>query len=234
MKIVKRTQDFLVLGILVLSSVGCYAGTEASLSGGVKISTDGMAPSAVSTEQISEALRSPDEDVSETLLGTLVIKHFGDSRNSPGKIYLNGDLIYTARQQEALPHLRGAPFRLYSVSFQTNGKKQPDFRITRMVIRETSWTCQYIVLDFTGPKVWISERFPKDAFQKGQCVDMTWVRWERQAAYFYFGADEQDWEKGVYRGWVEGYNPKLKAVFGPVDAPPPPKGASLVPKRKPH
>lgn len=99
-----------------------------------------------------------------------------------------------------------------------------------MVVEERSWTCQYIVLDFTGPKVWISERFPKEAFQKGECVEMTWVRWEKNLAYFYFGADDQDWENGVYRGWVEGYNSKLKAVFGPVDAPPPPKKYSLVPK----
>ena len=59
---------------------------------------------------------------------------------------------------------------------------------------------------------------------------MTWVRWEKTLAFFYFGAEDYLWDKDGYHGWVEGYNPKLKAVFGPVDAPSPPKYCSLVPR----
>ena len=87
------------------------------------------------------------------------------------------------------------------------------------------------MLDFTGPKVWISQRFPKDAGSRGgECLEMTWVRWEKTLAFFYFGAEDYLWDKDGYHGWVEGYNPKLKAVFGPVDAPSPPKYCSLVPR----
>lgn len=162
------------------------------------------------------------------MLGTLTIRRSNDETDTPGKLFLNDELIYTARQQEALPHFRGRPFNLLAISWDGEWN-----RISRIVIKESNWTCQYLVMDFTGSKVWISKRFP-EGFQGGQCLDMTWVRWEKELAYFYFGADHQDWEKGKYRGWVEGYNPKLKNVFGPVDAPPPPRNASLVPKLKPH
>ena len=233
MQIVKRVLELCVCGAFGMSS--CYAVGEVSAQAVSSTQTAEPASGAtVSAAKIREALRAPDEESSNTPLGILVIKSSNDSTHTPGMIFLNGELIYTARKQEAIPHLRGRPFNLSRIDFQTNGKNHPEYRITRMVVEERSWTCQYIVLDFTGPAVWISERFPKEAFQKGRCVDITWVRWEKQLAYFYFGADDQNWEKGRYRGWVEGYNPKLKAVFGPVDAPPPPKGASFVPKLKPH
>ena len=184
----------------------------------------------VSAKQISIEQPSPD-DVSQTPLGTLVIRHSDDTTNTAGKIFLNGELIYTARSAEVAPDLKGKPFDLELVSWEENGKERPHYRITKMVMKERSHTCQYIVLDFTGPKVWISKRFPKDAgYRGGECVEMTWVRWEKSLAFFYFGADESDWDKDGYHGWVEGYNPKLKAVFGPVDAPPPPKNCSLIPK----
>ena len=192
-------------------------------------STKSDKPESVSTEKVRAALRSPDEDVSETSLGTLVIRQSNDSTNTPGKIFLNGELIYTARSEEIQPNHRGRPFSLRLISFDTNKKKQPDFQITKMVLEERSWTCQHIVLDFTGPKVWLSKRFP-EGFQRGQCFEMTWVRWEKNLAYFYFGADESDWEKGKYRGLTAAYNPKLKAVFEHVDIPPPPRRASLVPR----
>lgn len=162
------------------------------------------------------------------MLGTLTVRRSNDETDTPGKLFLNGELIYTARQQEVLPHFRGRPFGLWAIDWQWKGE-----RIWRMVVEERSWTCQYVVLDFTGPKVWISKRFP-EGFQGGQCFDMTWVRWEKDVAFFYFGFGDQYWEKGKYLGWKEAYNPKLKDVFGPVDAPPPPRNASLIPKPKPH
>lgn len=228
-----RRTGGLVLGAMIAAA--CYGASEGEQGEAILRKVGESTPRrTVSADKIREALRTDDEHISKTLLGPLVIKPRDDSTNSSGKILLGGELIYTARQQEELPYYRNRPFSLRSVSFQTNGKDLPDFRITRMVVEERSWTCQYIVLDFTGDKVWISERFPKEAFQKGRCVDMTWARWEKNAAYFYFGADDSDWENGVYRGWVEGYNPKLKAVFGPVKAPSPPRQYSLVPKLKPY
>lgn len=197
-------------------------------------STEHPVPRVVSAETIRDALRAEKEYVYKTLLGALVVRLSDDATDTPGKILLNGELIYTARQQEALPQHRGMPFNLRVVSFQGNEKKFPEFRITRMVVEESSWTCQFVVLDFTGEKVWISERFPKEAVQNGPCMDMTWARSQNRLAYFYFGADESDWKKGRYQGWVKGYNLKLKAVFGPVDAPPPPRDVSLVPKLKPR
>ena len=231
MLILKRSVDFFVCGIVTFSA--CCAANNLSPQGPT-VGQSKESTLTVSASQIREALRSPDERIFQTLLGTLVIKSSNDITRTPGKMFLNDELIYTARQDEPIEYLRGRPFSLRPISWQDNGKRDQKYGITRLVVEERSWTCQYLVLDFTGPTVWISERFPKEVFQKGQCADMTWVRWEKQLAYFYFGADYQDWEKGVYRGWVEGYNPKLKAVFGPVDAPPPPKDASLVPKRKPH
>ena len=184
---------------------------------------------SVTTEKIRATLSTTDERVFETPLGTLVIKRSDNVANIPGKIYLNNELIYTARSEGTYPDTKGMPFNLSAVNWEENGKARPQYRITRLVVQEISYTCQYIVLDFTGPKVWLSKRFP-EGFQRGQCFEMTWVRWEKNLAYFYFGADESDWEKGKYQGWVEGYNFKLKAVFGPVDAPPPPRRASLVPR----
>lgn len=220
------------LAAMALLASHAVAETGSATSPSARSATHSV-PRVISVEAIRTALRPDTEDVSETLLGTLVIRMSDDATDTPGKIFLNGELIYTARQQEALPQHRGRPFNLRLVSFDDNGKDLPEFRVTRMVVEESNWTCQFVVLDFTGEKVWISERFPKEAFQKGRCVDMTWARWEKNLAYFYFGADESDWEKGRYRGWTEGYNPKLKGVFGPVDAPPPPKNYSLVPKLKP-
>ena len=230
------------IGMHVLGAVGVLALALADSQGVAEVGdavnasargAEGPVPRVVSAETIHDALRRDDDDVSETLLGTLVVRRSNDATGTPGKIFLNGELIYTARQQEALPRYRGRPFGLRVVSFQSNEKELPEFRVTRMVVEESNWTCQFFVLDFTGDKVWISERFPKEAFQNGPCMDMTWARWETNLAYFYFGADDSDWERGRYRGWVEAYNPKLKAVFGPVAGPPPPRKYSLVPKRKP-
>lgn len=228
----KLILSLIICSALALSALASAKDNPAQAKSPAQPSAQVGKPETVSAEKIRAALRSPDEDVYQTSLGTLVIRRSDDTSNTPGKIFLNGELIYTARSEELIPHLRGRPFNLRPISFDSNDKKLPHFRITKMVVEESSYTCQYIVLDFTGPKVWISERFPKKTFQGGECVDMTWVIWEKRGAFFYFGDDARDWSKDGYHGWVAGYNPKLKKVLEPVnlDAPLPPKGYSLVPK----
>lgn len=232
MTLIQRSLNLFACCVLALSSSACGAQDDpAQPKSPAQPRTAASKPaSAVSAEQIRAALRSPDERVFETLLGTLIIKRSGNSTRTPGKIFLNDELIYTARSDGAYPDPEGVPFNLSEVDFDTNNKRPPDYRVTKMVVKEGSYTCQYIVLDFTGPKVWISKRFP-EGFQRGECLEMTWVRWIKLGAYFYFGASYHDWDKDGYRGHIEGYNSKLKAVFANVDAPPPPKDASLVPHR---
>lgn len=231
--LIKRSLNLLTCCAIALSLSACDGkgkdNTTRTKSPAKPSATANKPAPTVSAEQIRAALRSPDEDVKQTPLGTVAIRRSDDSTNTPGKIFLNGELIYTARSEEVIPHLRGRPFNLDVVDWEENGKERLNYRITKMVVREISYTCQYIVLDFTGPKVWISNRFPKGSGSTG-CLDLTWVRWEKNLAFFYFGADESDWDKDGYHGWVEGYNPKFKEVFGPVDAPPPPKHCSLVPR----
>lgn len=219
--------------VLVLSLSACDAKDNIAQSKSPAQPSAGVnkLASTVSAELIRAALRSPDEDVSQTLLGTLGIKSSDDSTNTPGKIFLNGELIYTARSEEAHPDSRGKPFNLQAISFDTNNKNYPEFRITKMVVEERSDTCQHIVLDFTGPKVWISERFPKDAGSRGgECLELTWVEWQKNIGIFYFGDEYHLCDKEGYHGWTAAYNPKFKKIMEPVYVPPPPKHCSLVPK----
>lgn len=185
----------------------------------------------VSSEQIRAAQRAPNEDAYQTPLGTFVIRRADDSTSTPGKLFLNGELIYTARNEEPLPHLRRRPFDLWSIDlWDTNDKNSVHFQINRMVVIEKSHSCRYIVLDFTGPKVWISDRFPSEETDQGGCDEITWIRWGKKRSYFYFGDDASLWDKDGYHGWVEEYDSKFEEVSGTLDAPPPPKNCSLIPR----
>lgn len=175
--------------------------------------------------------RAPNEDTYQTPLGPFVIRHSDDLTDTPGKLFLNGKLIYTARPDEPLPQLRRRPFDLSSIDlWDTSDKKYPNFLINKMVVLEKSQSCRYIVLDFTGSKVWISNRFPSEETDQGECDEITWIRWGKKQSYFYFGDGASLWDKDGYHGWVEEYDSKFKEVSGTQDAPPPPKNCSLIPK----
>lgn len=186
---------------------------------------------ATPSKQILPAQRAPNEDIYQTPLGALVIRRADTATNTPGKLFLNGELIYTARSEELLPQLRGQPFDLQAIDlWDTNNKKYPHFLINRMVVIEKSQSCRYIVLDFTGPKIWISNRFPSEETDQGECDEITWIRWGDKQSYFYFGDGASLWDKDGYHGWVEEYDSKFKEISGTLDAPPPPKNCSLVPR----
>ena len=192
------------------------------------------APHKVSAEQIRAALASPDEDSFQTPLGPVLIKHGGGSTRLPGQIFLNGELIYTARSKEENPELADVqePFSLSDVvGAGQRVPKRRNYSLKRAVIQERNISCQYLVLDFTGPKVWVSERFPKRAAKATACVDITWAEWTKDnIGIFYFGDEYYLWDKEGYHGWTAAYNPKFKRILEPVDAPPPPKYCSLTPK----
>jgi hypothetical protein len=172
-------------------------------------------PSPTPSQQTLAAKHAPNEDVYQTPSGTFVIRHTDDSTNTPGKLFLNGKLIYTARSEEPLPQRRGRPFDLRSIDlWDTSDKKYPNFLINRMVVMEKSQSCRYIVIDFTGPKVWISNRFPSEGTDQGECDEITWIRWGKKQSYFYFGYDASLWDKDGYHGWVEEYDSKLKEISG--------------------
>lgn len=229
--------------VLTLISTACSAQESSTQSKPAQTKT----PPAVSTEQIRAALTVPEEDVSETLLGKLIIRH--SNGKTPGKIFLNGELIYTARVDEPMPYNRSGveSFDLQVVDggygglgFDSNDKNGSERRITKMVVREESVTCQYRVLDFTGPKVWISEGFPKKAFEyHNNCNQMTYVTWPKKGklkgfGLFYFGDEPYLWDKEGYHGNTAAYNPRLKAVFEDVDIPIPPHNDRLYYKRLEH
>jgi len=157
-----------------------------------------------------------------TKLGELEwIDSDGDGR--PDTLTLSGKVVVPPRTAE-----NGSLFGLFWVSFdgeleRTGGKERYTYK--RLLITQSSLACQHILLDFTGPEVWVSPAFPEErqfpGAEKG-CVDVTWVRWDRPYPFFYLGGPEYP--------LVFGYNAKLKAVIGPVDAPPHPRCQSLVPQ----
>lgn len=226
---------------LTFISIAC--GAQESIAQPAKVKD----PHSVSAEQIRSALSSPDHEVFQTLLGPLIIQHsYG---KTPGKLFLNGELIYTARVDEPFDYNRSGheSFDLQEASvgsygpdsLDDNNKSGSERRITKMVVREKSITCQYRVLDFTGPKVWISEGFPKKAFEYNNCNEMTYVDWPKKGklkgfGFFYFGDEPYLWDKEGYHGNTAAYNPRLKAVFENVDIPIPPHDDRLYYKRLEH
>lgn len=155
-----------------------------------------------------------------TPLGELAwIDSSGDRR--PDTLTLDGKVIVAPRKDED-----GSVYGLREVSWESYvDVKNGESGIKRLLVTQSSLACQHILLDFTGPEVWVSPRFPEEkqfpGAEKG-CVDVTWVRWDRPYPFFYLGGPEYP--------LVFGYNAKLKAVIGPVDAPPHPKCQSLVPQ----
>lgn len=233
MKLPKFCLNLVVCCPLVLSLIACgNKDNSAQLQPRTHLGIEANKPTPTTpSEQVLASKRASNEDVYQTPLGPFVIRHTHDSTNTPGKLFLNGKLIYTARADEPLPQLRGRPFDLRSIDlWDTSDKKYPDFLINKMVVLEKSQSCRYIVIDFTGSKVWISNRFPSEETDQGGCDEITWIRWGKKQAYFYFGDDASLWDKAGYHGWVEEYDYKFKEVSGTQDAPPPPKNCSLVPK----
>jgi len=157
----------------------------------------------------------------KTPMGDVVVID-GAANNTPGNALIDHSLLLRARTGS-----NGKDnFQFTVVDFDTNGKSGADYRVTRMVLREGFYSCQHILLDFTGQAPWISERFPANVPEDGKCLELSWVRWEPPYPFFYFG--------GEVHPYVMAYNQKLKKVVGPVDAPPHPKGASLSPAPKPR
>lgn len=134
------TPSKLVLGLITCCALAlllaCGAKDDSGKSkSAAKQITAANTPVTASGEQIRTNQRSPDV-VSQTPLGTLVIRHSDDTTNTPGKIFLNGELIYTARSEEVELHLRGKPFDLALVSWGENGKERPHYLITKMVVED--------------------------------------------------------------------------------------------------
>ena len=127
--------------ILTLISTACSAQDNATSSK----PTQTKAPHIVSAEQIGAALTLPEDDVSETPLGKLIIRH--SNGKTPGKLFLNGELIYTARVDEPFKYNQSGveSFDLQEaangLAFDSNGKSGADFRVTKMVVKEESVTC---------------------------------------------------------------------------------------------
>jgi len=185
--------------------------------------------SKVSAEQIKRVLdrysnaSGPVLKTEPTALGELAwIDSDGD--RSPDTLALDGVVIVPPRKAE-----NGALYRLTVVDFngvddRTTGK----YAYRHLLIAQSSFNCQYILMDFTGTEVWVSPRFPDEKEFPGWmtgCVDITWVTWTPPYPLFYFMGPEA---KTIF-----GYNPKLKAVIGPIDpddAPPHPKCQSLIPQ----
>jgi hypothetical protein len=181
---------------------------------------------SVSAEQISKTLNPYRDSVgpvvqrNPTPLGELAwIDSGGDRR--PDTLTLNGKVIVPPRKAED-----GSSYGLHEISWEGyEDQKTGEYGFKRLLITQSDLACQHILLDFTGPEVWVSPRFPEERQFRGAdqgCVDVTWVKWDPPYPLFYLGGSEYP--------LVFGYNAKLKAVIGPVEAPPPPKCQSLVPQ----
>ncbi len=220
MQFALRKYKIFISCTMAILSASCNAGEEA------KVSAD-------ATSRLRAAISVPQEEVYKTPLGEFVLRH--SNGKTPGKLFLNGELVFTAHVDEPMAYNRSGvqSFDLWLAAigaggaFDTNGKTGPDFKITKMVVQEKSVTCQYRVLDFTGDKLWISPGFPEKAFEYHGCNEMTYTAWPKKGrlkgfGLFYFGDDPNLWEKDGYHGDTAGYNPIRKEVIEDVDIPPPP------------
>lgn len=210
--------------VMAMLSTSCNAGEA--------VGTPGDA-----TARLRAAISVPQEEVYKTPLGEFVLRH--SDGKTPGKLFLNGQLVFTAHVDEPMAYNRSGvqSFDLWEAGglFDTNGKTGKDYQITRLVVKEESVTCQYRVLDFTGDKLWISPGFPEKAFQYHGCNEMTYASWPKKGrlkgfGLFYFGDDPNLWEKDGYHGNTAAYNPNLKAVIWNAGIPDPPKYAT----NRPH
>jgi hypothetical protein len=164
--------------------------------------------------------------VMPTLLGEVeLVDTSGDG--TPDTAVLKGETLVPPRKAS-----NGGVYGLQEVSFDGKADKRTGRVLRRrLVLSQSFGSCQYIFLDFTGPKVWVSQRFPDAeefpawASEKtGGCIGMTWVAWKQPYSFFYFAGPEHP--------AIFAHNPKLQAVFGPIDpdqAPPHPKSNSLAP-----
>ncbi len=219
MQFALREYKTFVAGVMALLSASCDAGAE------TKTPDD-------ATSRLRAAISVPQEEVYKTPLGEFVLRHANGK--TPGKLFLNGELVFTAHVDEPMAYNRSGvqSFDLWEANnggaFDSNGKSGKDFRITRLVVQEKSVTCQYRVLDFTGDKLWISPGFPEKAFEYHGCNEMTYTAWPKKGrlkgfGLFYFGDDPNLWEKDGYHGITAAYNPKLKAVIWNAGIPDPPR-----------
>jgi hypothetical protein len=158
-----------------------------------------------------------------TPLGTLELIDT-DADNEPDTATLDGRLVIAPRKAT-----NGLLYTLYEVSFKGYLDKKTQQYIHAQLVFEHHGDaydgCQQIFLDFTGRDAWISPPFPNaERFPGwvGGCLEISWVAWKGPYVFFYFGPEVTH--------PIFAYNPKLKAVIGPIDpddAPKHPKDARL-------
>lgn len=131
------------------------------------------APPAKSASALIDAVR-PNEQRKKTPAGELVL-------DAEAKTFrLNGAPILTVRAQDHY----GMPFRFYIEDWQQ--LKEGSDIATRLVVAENSeCTQQFIIIDLTGAKPHVTNRFgynPEGKF----CLHYKGAKWGRKASKIYF------------------------------------------------